>query len=63
MYVVYMCQCAQGWCLCVGVDMFTVYSYAENFPYLRVTGCVDSVLHVAVRVTGVCRREEKSMQV
>lgn len=58
-YIAYMCQCAQGWCLCVGVDMFTVCSCAERFPYVRVAGYVDSVLHVAVRVTGVCRQKQK----
>lgn len=57
-----MCQCAQGWYLCVGMGMFTVCSCAERFPEVRGAGCVDSVLHMAVRVTGVRRHEEKSMQ-
>lgn len=37
--------------------MFTVCSCAERFPY--VSGCVVSVLHMAVRVTGVCRQKKK----
>lgn len=55
-YIVYMCRCAQG---CVGVGVLTVFSYAEGFPYVTVAGCVDSVLLVAVRVTGMYRHEEK----
>lgn len=39
--------------------MLTVFSYAEGFPYVTVAGCVDSVLLVAVRVTGMYRHEEK----
>lgn len=41
--------------------MFTVCSCAERFPY--VSGCVVSVLHVAVRVTGVCRQKKKKEKV
>lgn len=36
-----------------------VDSCAERFPYVKVAGCVNSVLLMAVRVSGMCRHEEK----